>query len=410
MENLQGSIICYFDEFVNGTAWLEVQMPDKTKGYFMMDKVDKTYVLPIKSSLLKQAGLINMQLRITQGENIEEIPVYKSNIFYCKVKEAINSINEIPEEYPQWIDIANVKLQEINNLDIDIENSVVTITRKDGTSKSENVKGDSYIITEEDYRNIENEVMKNIEPTLEQNLVEAKQYADSIKPTKTSDLVNDSNFAKTNTNNNFSTSQTINGTLTINGDIVQNGEQYETHAEQVYTKNDEIITRDGAVGGLSDGEYAGIQAEKYDGTNNGRLGFNAKGEARVGDIGDEQPLLTRDEVENLLPGQVLVWDGTNLKAVGSSDFVKNTDIATTSKAGIIKVGGGLSTSVGYLVVSRASNSMIDAKTNQNYPIVPANLDYAVGTVKASETQSGTAKMWTSTNEDGEIGLNISTEV
>ena len=90
MENLQGSIICYFDEFVNGTAWLEVQMPDRTKGYLAMEKVGETYVLPIKSSLLKQAGLINMQLRITQGTNIEEIPVYKSNIFYCKVKEAIN--------------------------------------------------------------------------------------------------------------------------------------------------------------------------------------------------------------------------------------------------------------------------------------------------------------------------------
>ena len=30
-----------------------------------------------------------------------------------------------------------------------------------------------------------------------------------------------------NQNNNFSTSQTVNGTLTVNGNIVQNGESYE---------------------------------------------------------------------------------------------------------------------------------------------------------------------------------------
>lgn len=127
-----------------------------------------------------------------------------------------------------------------------------------------------------------------------------------------------SNLAKKDENNNFSTSQTINGTLTINGNIVQNGQAYETHAEKVYTKNDEIITREGATGGLSKGEYAGIQAKKYDGVNDGRLGFNASGEARVGDVGDEQPLLTRDEVENLENGQLLKWDGTQLKAVGMS--------------------------------------------------------------------------------------------
>ena len=81
-------------------------------------------------------------------------------------------------------------------------------------------KGETYSITDADYQNIANVVEKDIQPTLESNLVEAKSYADSIKPTKTSELTNNSNFAVTNQNNNFSTSQTINGTLTINGNIV----------------------------------------------------------------------------------------------------------------------------------------------------------------------------------------------
>ena len=129
-------------------------------------------------------------------------------------------------------------------------------------------------------------------------------------------------LAKKNVNNNFSAAQTVNGTFTVNGDIVQNGEAYETHAEQLYTKKDLIKTREGAVGGLGAGELTGIEAEKYDGENNGALGFDADGTARVGDSGDEQPLLTRDEAANLADGQVLVWDGAALRAVGSSAFMK----------------------------------------------------------------------------------------
>ena len=300
-------------------------------------------------------------------------------------------------------------------------------------------------------------------------------------PTKISDLTNDSNFATKNQNNNFSTSQTISGTLTVNGDIVQNGNSYITHAEEIYTKKDEIITREGATGGLSEGAYSGIIAHKYDGENDGRLGFNASGEARVGDVGDEQPLLTRDEITNLTTGQVLVWDGTNLRAVGSDDYIKNTDFATTTKPGIVGInaayginrntannnlyiikasdsdidgktniykpivpsnldyavksvgdgyyvkntdwateatGGIVKISGSYgismrtnnvLQVAAASEAMIDEKTSAYRPIVPSNLNYAVGSVKASETQFGTIKVWTSTNENGEIGLNISTE-
>lgn len=244
------------------------------------------------------------------------------------------------------------------------------------------VKGVDYF-TIEDQTKIKNDIVEELNPTLENNLKESKNYADSIKPTKTSQLTNDSNFATTSENNNFSVGQTINGTLTVNGDIVQNGQVYETHAEKLFTKNDEIITRDGATGGLSIGEYTGIQAQKYDGTNNGRLGFNANGEARVGDIGDEQPLLTRDEVANLVDGQVLIWDGDNLKAVGSDQFVKNTDYVTSSTPGIVKIGSGLgvwTNATNQLYVAKATNAEIDAKTHNYKPIVPSNLDYAVKSI------------------------------
>ena len=90
----------------------------------------------------------------------------------------------------------------------------------------------------------------------------------------------------------------INGDLQVNGDIIQNGSAYETHAEQVYTTKDYIITRDGAISALSAGDYSGFQVKKYDGTNDGRLVIDNAGVARVGDVGDEQPLMTTETCFN----------------------------------------------------------------------------------------------------------------
>lgn len=106
----------------------------------------------------------------------------------------------------------------------------------------------------------------------------------------------------------------INGDLQVNGDIIQNGSAYETHAEQVYTTKDYIITRDGAISALSAGDYSGFQVKKYDGTNDGRLVMDNQGVARVGDVGDEQPLLTRDESANMSNGALIAWDGTDQRA------------------------------------------------------------------------------------------------
>ena len=138
-ENLQGNIIVKFsDEFVNGNAILEIQRDDE-KYYLTMQKENESYYLPILSSLLTNPTTIIMQVRITEGTSITDIPVWKSNKFYLKVEESINAEITIPEEYPEWIDIANSKLNQIDNLDIDAEKidniTTVTIEKKDGTEK-----------------------------------------------------------------------------------------------------------------------------------------------------------------------------------------------------------------------------------------------------------------------------------
>lgn len=127
----------------------------------------------------------------------------------------------------------------------------------------------------------------------------------------------------------------ITGTLNVNGDINQNGSAYETHAQQVYTADDYIIMRDGAVAGLGAGDYAGFQVKKYDGTNDGRLVIDKDGTARVGDVGDEQPLATRDESASMTGGDLVEWDSANQKMVSSgisADAVAKMHIVLTSQS------------------------------------------------------------------------------
>ena len=134
----------------------------------------------------------------------------------------------------------------------------------------------------------------------------------------------------------------INGDLTVNGDIIQNGAAYETHAEHIYTADDYIIMRDGAISALSAGDYSGFQVKLYDGVNDGRLVIDNSGVARVGDVGDEQPLMTRDEAADLTSGNLLEWDGVNQKAIDSG--IDSGDVITDSyqDTGYLTLPAGLS--------------------------------------------------------------------
>lgn len=206
-ENLQGKIIIKFEgDFVDGVAWMEFKMPDNTTGYLEMTKVGETYELPIKSSLLTQNGIINMNLRITEGTDANEIPVFKSKVFYLKVLESINSTATIPEEYPTWIDIANAKIMEIDEVIGQVDNiditatkegtiTTVTVTNKNGEQESFDVlDGEDYVLTEEDKEEIVDTVKPmvetNIQPILE-NIENVATQAENIAKGKSSSVVKD---------------------------------------------------------------------------------------------------------------------------------------------------------------------------------------------------------------------------
>ncbi len=128
------------------------------------------------------------------------------------------------------------------------------------------------------------------------------------------------------------------GTLHIDGNIVQSGSSYNIHAQDIYTTGNTITLRDGAVAGLSGGQYVGLIAKLYDGANDGQFVFDNTGTARVGDIGSLQPISTR--IESPSDGYIAYWENANtrlnFKQLTSADI---TDIGSWSgNTNIVTVG------------------------------------------------------------------------
>ena len=132
-ENLQENLIFSFeDEFVNGTARLELIMPDDTTNYLMLTKSEETYQIPVKSVMTKE-GKITMQVVITEGTDDEEIPIFKSNTFFLTVRNSINAETLSEEDYPDFIDVAEAKLNAIDDALDEVENFDITAS-KSGTT------------------------------------------------------------------------------------------------------------------------------------------------------------------------------------------------------------------------------------------------------------------------------------
>lgn len=88
--------------------------------------------------------------------------------------------------------------------------------------------------------------------------------------------------------------------------------------------------------------------------------------------------------------------------VDLTDYVKNNDYATTSKAGVVRIAsaGGLHVnSTGVLYTSSANNSAIDQKISSYLPITPKYVDYAVktglttNTITLTDEEKAAAQEW-----------------
>ena len=134
-ENLQGNLIFTFpidydpdktgiqNEFVDGFARLEYTINGEDFYIPELTKQNESYIVPIKSILTKK-GQIDMQLVITEGTDPDEVPIFKSNVFYVIVNRSINAEIEQPDEYPTWLDIFNAKINQINATLQDLQEKV----------------------------------------------------------------------------------------------------------------------------------------------------------------------------------------------------------------------------------------------------------------------------------------------
>jgi hypothetical protein len=104
--------------------------------------------------------------------------------------------------------------------------------------------------------------------------------------------------------------------------------------------------------------FAGLAIRNYDGVNDGAIVIDSNGIMRIGDVTIEtngsltdvstQPVLTREEAAGLDDGDVLIWDDTNSRAVGSTlqalgGVLKYTATIGNASATSIVVNHGLGT-------------------------------------------------------------------
>lgn len=257
-ENLQEKLIFTFiDEFVDGIARLEYEINNESY-YLMLNKENNAYTLPI-SNLITKAGMVNMQLVITGNSVSDEIPIFKSNCFTLFVEKSVNADIEQPSEYLSWMDMANDKINKIDNLDIGVSKTgartMISITKSDGAVETVEVldgktgpQGPAGPIGTNDYNDLINQ------PTI---------------PTKTSELINDSDFVtnitsdlinyylKTEIYNKAEINHLINSISTVNIQVVEelpelgenniiylvkkDGELNDIHNEYVWTDDWELI-------------------------------------------------------------------------------------------------------------------------------------------------------------------------
>ena len=174
---------------------------------------------------------------------------------------------------------------------------------------------------------------------------------------------------KANEENTFTAKQTFQD-VQINGNLTAKGTTTNVDVKNLDVEQQLITVAKGNTAALT--SPAGLKAEKYDGTKDGALVFDASGMAMVGDVvldangnidqaqSDLQDLATRAKPSELTDGHLLKWDATNKKIVDggtiSSGGVKGKRFTFTEE-NIVKLGNDVNFSM---------------TTSQNYAIGSAN--------------------------------------
>jgi hypothetical protein len=182
---------------------------------------------------------------------------------------------------------------------------------------------------------------------------------------------------KANEENTFTAKQTFQD-VQINGNLTAKGTTTTVDVKNLDVEQQLITVAKGNTAALT--SPAGLKAEKYDGTKDGALVFDASGMAMVGDVvldangnineaqSDLQDLATRAKPSELTDGHLLKWDATNKKIVdggtiSSGGGVKGKQFTFTEE-NIVKLGNdvnfSMTTSQNYAVGSTSSHTAVAA--------------------------------------------------
>ena len=111
-QNLQNKLKFEFeDEVVEGQAWLEYEI-DGVKKFTPMEQYEKGYQIDIKNSLLT-GNQVSVDLKITQDEEPEGVPVFVTNIVTFDVEQTINAEKELIENYSDFVSEAKKVIDKI---------------------------------------------------------------------------------------------------------------------------------------------------------------------------------------------------------------------------------------------------------------------------------------------------------
>ena len=423
-EHESNHIYFYIDKFIKGIAELKIERNSDKGTLELINVNDSYYTLPVKRSLLTEVGKVKVQLKITTAEG--EIYIFEEKELI--VNKAIESDTTIPEDYPSWIDIANQKIFEIDDALKQLEEDVKS-GKFNGKSAYEeavdlgfegteeewikSLHGDDYIITYEDKREICEIVAPWIREDIQPNLDEAKEIAETAE-----------SIAK-GANQTLSYEDYEEMLLVFNSlpkdkyKVGQNiyiktlkvpdlwiSEIYENSVNQEYFGDDYIINTIANYGTIQVGYYglSMLETQKVDLTNYVKISdFASTSKAGVVKVSSTNGFTmntgnlriykaTETDIDGkthqyrpIVPAnldyavQSAIKSDTVKQELSTQGFIKDTDYATSSKAGIIRPANGLFTSgnTGAVLIAKASNAQIDALTDNYYPIVPANLVYAV---------------------------------
>lgn len=154
------------------------------------------------------------------------------------------------------------------------------------------------------------------------------------------------------------------GDVTIAGNLTVNGTTTTINTQTVAIEDNIIEINSNQTGVPAGTLVSGLEVNRGDSVNYQFVFVEESDDFRIGQVGDLQPVLTRDETTNLADEDLLVWDDVNNRAVGATPQELGIarkfadDITVTANSNVNVVHGLNTTDITYSI--KAGNDFVFA--------------------------------------------------